>query len=113
MNAALYGLGRGKGSEWLMVDVGVSFGGPETPGVDLDACRTSLRRERSARTSPASCITHAHEDHFGALIDAVAEAAAQPVYMTEFAAGCSRSAACQEPGATEDPDHGGASRATG
>ena len=35
MNLALYGYGPAKNREWIIVDCGVSFAGPELPGVDL------------------------------------------------------------------------------
>ena len=35
MNLALYGYGPPTARQWLMVDCGVTFPGPELPGVDL------------------------------------------------------------------------------
>lgn len=35
MNAALYGYGSPHKREWILVDCGVSFAGPELPGIDL------------------------------------------------------------------------------
>ena len=35
MNAALYGFGPAHGRKWLMVDCGLTFPGPDLPGVDL------------------------------------------------------------------------------
>ncbi len=101
MNAALYGLGRGKGSEWLMVDVGVSFGGPETPGVDLVLPDIAFA-EKERKNLAGIIITHAHEDHFGALATLWPKLGA-PVYMTEFAAGLLEIRRLQEPGAPKIP----------
>ncbi len=101
MNAALYGLGKGKGSEWLMVDVGVSFGGPETPGVDLVLPDISFA-EKERKNLAGIIITHAHEDHFGALATLWPKLGA-PVYMTEFAAGLLEIRRLQEPGAPKIP----------
>ncbi len=101
MNAALYGLGRGKGSEWLMVDVGVSFGGPETPGVDLVLPDIAFA-EKERKNLAGIIITHAHEDHFGALASLWPRLGA-PVYMTEFAAGLLEIRRLQEPGAPKIP----------
>ncbi len=101
MNAALYGLGRGKGAQWLMVDMGVSFGGPETPGVDIVMPDISfIEKERG--TLAGIVITHAHEDHFGALATLWPKLGA-PVYMTEFAANLLEVRRLQEPGAPKIP----------
>ncbi len=35
MNLALYGYGPADNREWIAIDCGVSFAGPEMPGVDL------------------------------------------------------------------------------
>ena len=35
MNLALYGYGPEAEREWIVVDCGVSFAGPDMPGVDL------------------------------------------------------------------------------
>jgi ribonuclease J len=101
MNAALYGLGRGKSGQWLMVDVGVSFGGPDTPGVDLILPDTRFI-ERERRNLAGIVITHAHEDHFGALATLWPKLGA-PVYMTEFAASLLEVRRLQEPGAPKIP----------
>jgi ribonuclease J len=101
MNAALYGLGRGKNGQWLMVDVGVSFGGPETPGVDLILPDTSFI-ERERKNLAGIVITHAHEDHFGALASLWPKLGA-PVYMTEFAASLLEVRRLNEPGAPKIP----------
>jgi ribonuclease J len=101
MNAALYGLGRGKNGQWLMVDVGVAFGGPDTPGVDLILPDiTFIERER--KNLAGIVITHAHEDHFGALATLWPRLGA-PVYMTEFAASLLEVRRLQEPGAPKIP----------
>jgi ribonuclease J len=101
MNAALYGLGRGKNGQWLMVDVGVSFGGPDTPGVDLIMPDISFI-EKERKNLAAIIITHAHEDHFGALAELWPRLGA-PVYMTEFAADLLEVRRLSEPGAPKIP----------
>jgi ribonuclease J len=101
MNAALYGLGRGKNGQWLMVDVGVSFGGPDTPGVDLIMPDTRFI-EKERKNLAGIIITHAHEDHFGALATLWPKLGA-PVYMTEFAASLLEIRRLQEPGAPKIP----------
>jgi ribonuclease J len=101
MNAALYGLGRGKNGQWLMVDVGVSFGGPDTPGVDLILPDISFI-ERERKNLAGIIITHAHEDHFGALATLWPRLGV-PVYMTEFAASLLEVRRLNEPGAPKIP----------
>ena len=101
MNAALYGLGRGRNAQWLMVDVGVSFGGADTPGVDLILPDTSFI-EKERKNLAGIIITHAHEDHFGALATLWPKLGA-PVYMTQFAANLLEVRRLQEPGAPKIP----------
>ncbi len=85
MNLALYGYGSPKEREWIMVDCGVTFPGPELPGVDLVLPDIGFIEEERDNLK-AIIITHAHEDHYGALsylwpwLDA-------PVYASPFTAG--------------------------
>lgn len=84
MNMALYGFGPAKKRQWIMVDCGVSFAGPDLPGVDL--IMPDIRFIEAERKNLLGIIiTHAHEDHFGALADLWPRLGA-PVYMTPFAA---------------------------
>jgi ribonuclease J len=101
MNAALYGIGRGKNAQWLMVDVGVSFGGPDIPGIDLVLPDTRFI-EGERKNLAAIIITHAHEDHFGALA-ALWPRLGAPVYMTRFAADLLEVRRLSEPGAPKIP----------
>jgi ribonuclease J len=101
MNAALYGLGRGKNGQWLMVDVGISFGGPDIPGVDQVLPDTRFI-EKERKNLAAIIITHAHEDHFGALATLWPRLGV-PVYMTQFAADLLEVRRLSEPGAPKIP----------
>jgi ribonuclease J len=84
MNLALYGIGPERGRRWLMVDCGVSFAGPELPGVDL--VMPDIRFVEKIRDAlDGILITHAHEDHYGALYDLWPRLEV-PVWMTPFAA---------------------------
>jgi ribonuclease J len=84
MNLALYGLGSRMGGSWLCVDMGVSFGDETTPGVDL--IMPDIRfLEDERRNLEAIVITHAHEDHVGALYDLWPKLKV-PVYVTPFTA---------------------------
>lgn len=85
MNLALYGVGQGKNRQWIMVDCGISFPGVELPGIDV--IMPDIRFAKSIRNKIlAIFITHAHEDHYGALFDLWPHLEA-PVYATPFAAG--------------------------
>ncbi len=85
MNLALYGYGRGRSRKWLAVDMGVAFGlGEELPGVDAVLPDIRYILERKADLA-GIVISHAHEDHYGALLDFWPQLRA-PVFMTRFAA---------------------------
>lgn len=103
MNCALYGLGQGAKGKWLLVDVGVSFAGEDVPGVDLVLPDIQFV-ERERANLVGIVITHAHEDHFGALVDLWPRLRA-PVYMTRFAASLLEARRLSEPGAPKLPVH--------
>lgn len=85
MNLALYGYGPAARREWIMVDCGVTFAGPDLPGVDLVLPDIGfLAKERS--NLRGIIITHAHEDHYGALQD-LWPGLNVPVYASGFTAG--------------------------
>jgi ribonuclease J len=85
MNFALYGFGPADAREWLVVDVGVTFPDATLPGVDL--VLPDIRYiEAQADRLRGIVITHAHEDHYGALLDLWPKLKA-PVWMTPFSAG--------------------------
>ena len=84
MNMALYGYGSPKKRQWLMVDCGVSFAGPDLPGVDLVMPDTRFI-EHEKKNLVGMVITHAHEGHFGALIHLWPKLGC-PVYATRFTA---------------------------
>ncbi|MCC7253871.1 ribonuclease J [Hyphomicrobium sp.] len=86
MNAYLYGLGPPDARKWLMVDLGITFPeGEDDPGVDvIFPDLRFIEEERSALAGIV--ITHAHEDHIGAVIDLWPRLGV-PVYATPFTAG--------------------------
>ncbi|NLS03199.1 ribonuclease J [Rhizobium sp. P32RR-XVIII] len=85
MNLALYGYGPADNRQWIMVDCGVTFPGPDLPGVDLVLPDIGyLAKER--KNLKAIIITHAHEDHYGALAD-LWPGLNVPVYGSPFTAG--------------------------
>ncbi|VVT17189.1 ribonuclease J [Rhizobium sp. EC-SD404] len=85
MNMALYGWGPAGARQWLMVDCGVTFPGPDLPGVDLVLPDISFIEEERANLR-GIVITHAHEDHYGALSD-LWPGLNCAVYATPFTAG--------------------------
>jgi ribonuclease J len=85
MNLYLYGYGPEDAREWLIVDMGVTFGGEQEPGVDV--ILPDIRFIEEERHNIAGLLlTHAHEDHFGAVTDLWPALAGIPVYATPFTA---------------------------
>ena len=80
MNVNLYGC-RGR---WLMVDLGMSFSGGEYPGVDLVFADLEFIEERADQLD-GIVLTHAHEDHIGAVPYFAADLGV-PLYATPFTA---------------------------
>ncbi|MGJ4944401.1 ribonuclease J [Bradyrhizobium sp. HKCCYLS1011] len=85
MNLSIYGLGNRHQRSWLAVDLGVSFGDEEhLPGIDLIMPNIGfLEKERNNLVGLV--LTHAHEDHFGAIIDLWPRLQC-PIYATKFSA---------------------------
>ena len=80
MNVNLYAYA----GQWLMVDLGITFGDDTTPGVDVilpDISAVEAVRDRLA----GLVITHGHEDHIGA-IPYLWERLGCPIWCTPFAA---------------------------
>jgi Beta-lactamase superfamily domain len=101
MNSALYGFGPARRRQWLMVDLGVAFAGDDLPGVDLILPDIAFI-EKVKRDLVGIVITHAHEDHIGALIDLWPRLGVR-VYATRFAAGLLEARRLSEPGAPDIP----------
>jgi ribonuclease J len=101
MNFALYGYGPALNREWIVVDVGVTFPGPDLPGVDLVLPDTRFI-EAEVNNLRGIVITHAHEDHYGALLELWPRLKA-PVWMTPFAAGLLEAKRQGENGAPKVP----------
>ena len=101
MNCALYGFGPPRSRKWLMVDLGLAFAGEELPGVDLIMPDIAFI-EKAKKDLVGIVITHAHEDHIGALAELWPRLGA-PVYMTRFAAGLAEARRLSEPGAPKIP----------
>ena len=101
MNCALYGYGPANARQWLMVDLGIGFADEDMPGVDLVMPDLDFI-EKAKKNLVGVVITHAHEDHIGALAELWPDLGA-PVYMTRFAAGLVEARRLGEPGAPEIP----------
>jgi ribonuclease J len=83
MNMYLYGVGPADDREWLMVDCGVTFPGPAEPGIEIITPDTRFI-EAERRNLAGIVLTHAHEDHFGA-VEELWPRLRVPVYGSRFA----------------------------
>jgi ribonuclease J len=101
MNLALYGFGRKGRIKWLMVDCGVAFAGPDLAGIDLIVPDVSFIDKMRADLV-GMVITHAHEDHIGAIADLWPRLGCG-LHATPFAAGLLAAKRLSEPGAPEVP----------
>jgi len=89
MNAYVYGYGKPGQERLILVDLGVTFPDMDTtPGVDLIYADISWLKERADRLE-AIFVTHAHEDHVGAVAHCH-EALGAPVYARAFTANIAR-----------------------
>ncbi len=89
MNAYVYGYGAPGKERLILVDLGVTFPDMDTtPGVDLIHADISWLKERADRLE-AVFVTHAHEDHVGAVAHCY-EALGAPVYARAFTANIAR-----------------------
>lgn len=80
MNCALYG----HAGRWILVDLGIMFGDETTPGIEVIVPDTAAAEAVRDRLD-AIVITHAHEDHIGAVPHLWPELGA-PVHVTPFSA---------------------------
>jgi ribonuclease J len=84
MNFNCYGFGPADDRKWIIVDVGVTFGDQTTPGVDIIMPDPSFI-ETYADDILGIVLTHAHEDHIGA-VGWLWPRLEAPVYATPFTA---------------------------
>ena len=80
MNVNLYGCD----GKWLMVDLGMTFGANEYPGTELVFADLEFIEERKTDLIGV-VLTHAHEDHIGA-VPYFAQELGVPLYATPFTA---------------------------
>jgi ribonuclease J len=84
MNFNLYGFGPPDDRKWLVVDLGVTFGDTSTPGVEIILPDPEFI-ETYADDIVGIVLTHAHEDHIGA-IGWLWPRLKAPLYATPFTA---------------------------
>ena len=84
MNFNLYGLGAPGQHDWLIIDLGITFGDDSTPGVDVIVPDPAFIEERR-KNLLGIVLTHGHEDHIGAL-PYLWRKFRCPVYATPFTA---------------------------
>ena len=84
MNFNLYGFGPPHDRKWIVVDLGITFGDLSTPGVEVILPDPEFIKEYADRIL-GIVLTHAHEDHIGAVAWLWPRLKA-PVYATPFTA---------------------------
>ncbi len=84
MNFNCYGYGPAHDRKWIIVDVGVTFGDDTTPGVEIIMPDPAFIEEY-ADDILGIVLTHAHEDHIGAMGWLWPRLGA-PIYATPFTA---------------------------
>ena len=82
MNLNLFGFGPEHDRKWVIVDIGVTFGDASTPGVEIIMPDIEFI-EQNRRNILGIVLTHAHEDHMGAL-GRLWPRIKCPVYATPF-----------------------------
>ena len=82
MNLNAYGYGPEHNRRWIIADVGVTFGGADTPGIDLITADVTYLEDQKI---DAIFFTHAHEDHIGAA-GLLWPRIKAPMYATPFTA---------------------------
>lgn len=85
MNLAVYGFGPANDRKWIAVDCGVTFPGPDLPGIELVYPDVGFLEKLGPRLL-GIVITHGHEDHYGALA-ALWPRLRAPVYASAFVEG--------------------------
>jgi len=84
MNFNLYGFGPAYDRRWIVVDLGVTFGDQTTPGVEVILPDPAFIEEYADRIL-GIVLTHAHEDHIGAVAWLWPRLKA-PIFATPFTA---------------------------
>ncbi len=83
-NLNCYGFGPPRARKWLVVDLGVTFGDQTTPGVEIITPDPTFLEDHREDVL-GIVLTHAHEDHIGA-VGWLWPRIKAPVYATPFTA---------------------------
>jgi ribonuclease J len=89
MNFNLYGFGKPDNHDWIIIDLGITFGDDTTPSIDVILPDPKFIVERKDKLA-GIVLTHGHEDHLGA-VPYLWEQLRCPVYATPFTAALLRS----------------------
>jgi ribonuclease J len=84
MNFNVYGFGPPDDRDWLIIDMGITFGDDSTPGVDVIVPDPQFI-EANRKRLKGIVLTHGHEDHLGA-VPYLWGRLRCPVYATPFTA---------------------------
>jgi len=82
MNLNLYGFGKPDNPQWIMLDLGISFGDNSQPGVDVVMPDPEFIEKHKDKLL-GIVLTHAHEDHLGA-VQYLWDRFECPIYATPF-----------------------------
>jgi len=82
MNLNLFGFGPAHARKWIIIDIGVTFGNAQTPGIEIIMPDIAFLEEGNGELL-GIVLTHAHEDHMGALARLWPKLRC-PVYATPF-----------------------------
>ena len=83
-NMNLYAYGKEDDQKWIIVDMGVSFADDSVPGIDLIMPDAGFIIDRK-KDLLGIVLTHAHEDHIGAVVHIWPDLKCK-IYATPFTA---------------------------
>ncbi len=84
MNFNLYGYGAPDDHDWIIIDLGITFGDDSTPSIEVILPDPTFIEERLDKLA-GIILTHGHEDHLGA-VPYLWDRLGCPVYATPFTA---------------------------
>jgi len=84
MNVNCYGFGTPDDADWLVIDLGITFGDDTTPSIDVIVPDVTFLEQNRDRLL-GIVLTHGHEDHLGA-VPYLWNKLRCPVYATPFTA---------------------------
>ena len=84
MNMNLYAYGQPENHKWIIVDTGITFADDTLPGIDIILPDTGFIEDRRDNLL-GIILTHAHEDHIGAITHVWSKLKCQ-IFATPFTA---------------------------